>query len=135
MEKIKSKKKLILYGASGLGVNMLNIIVGSYLCSALLVGGFESHIESWTYLSKDLVIAGGVTIVCTLAAGFIGEVKAIGGFLLGNIIVGLFLALYMSNAGGLWDNSKKYIEAGNNGGKGSVDFAKKVIECVNIINS
>ena len=57
MKKIKSKKGLILYGCSGLGVNMLNIMVGSYLCSALLVGGFEEHIESWTYLNKDLVVA------------------------------------------------------------------------------
>ena len=58
MQKLKSKKSLILYGCSGLGVNMLNIIVGSYLCSALLVGGFKEHIESWTYLNKDLVVAG-----------------------------------------------------------------------------
>ena len=57
MEKIKSKKKLILYGCSGIGVNMLNIIVGSYLCSALLIGGFDKHIESWTYLNRDLVVA------------------------------------------------------------------------------
>ena len=57
MEKIKSKKGLILYGCSGLGVNMLNIIVGTYLCSALLTGGFKDHIESWTYLNKDLVVA------------------------------------------------------------------------------
>lgn len=55
---IKSKKKLMLYGCSGLGVNMLNLMVGSYLCSALLVGGFDEHIESWTYLNKDLVVAG-----------------------------------------------------------------------------
>ena len=58
MKKITSKKKLVLYACSGLGVNMLNIIVGSYLCSALLVGGFEKHVENWTYLNKDLVIAG-----------------------------------------------------------------------------
>ena len=58
MRKITSKKSLILYACSGLGVNMLNIIVGSYLCSALLVGGFEKHIENWTYLNKDLVVAG-----------------------------------------------------------------------------
>ena len=37
---------------------MLNIIVGSYLCSALLVGGFDKNVEHWTYLNKDLVIAG-----------------------------------------------------------------------------
>ncbi len=58
MEKIRSKKKLFLYGCSGMGVNMLNLIVGSYLCSALLTGGFDEHIESWTYLNKNLVVAG-----------------------------------------------------------------------------
>ena len=52
------KGKLILYACSGLGVNMLSIIVGSYLCSALLVGGFEKNVERWTYLNKDLVVAG-----------------------------------------------------------------------------
>ncbi len=58
MRKITKKSSLILYACSGLGVNMLNMIVGSYLCSALLVGGFEKHVENWTYLNKDLVIAG-----------------------------------------------------------------------------
>lgn len=58
MTKITSKGKLVLYGCSGIGVNMLNIIVGSYLCSALLTGGFDKDIEFWTYLNKDLVIAG-----------------------------------------------------------------------------
>lgn len=55
--KITDKKKLLLYGCSGLGVNMLNLIMGSYLCSALLTGGFVDHIESWTYLNTDLVVA------------------------------------------------------------------------------
>ena len=48
MQKIIGKKKLFLYGCSGLGVNMMNIIVGSYLCSALMTGGFVKDIESWT---------------------------------------------------------------------------------------
>lgn len=68
---------------------------------------------------KELVPAGLVTIIATIVVGFIGGVQAIGGFLCGNIVSGLLLALFMSNAGGLWDNSKKYIESGNNGGKGS----------------
>ncbi len=68
---------------------------------------------------RELIPAGLVAIVSTLAVGFIGGVDAIGGFLLGNIVSGLLLALFMSNAGGLWDNSKKYVEAGNEGGKGS----------------
>ena len=68
---------------------------------------------------KELIPAGLMSILATVAVGFIGGPKAVGGFLLGNIVSGLLLALFMSNAGGLWDNSKKYVEAGNEGGKGS----------------
>ena len=68
---------------------------------------------------KELIPAGLMAIISTLVVGFIGGVNATGGFLTGNIISGLVFALYMSNAGGTWDNAKKYIEAGNNGGKGS----------------
>ena len=58
MKKITKRSSLILYACSGLGVNMLGIIVGSYLCSALLVGGFETNAENWTYLNRDIVVAG-----------------------------------------------------------------------------
>ncbi len=68
---------------------------------------------------KELVPAGLFAILITIAVGFIAGVQAIGGFLTGNIVSGLLLALFMSNSGGLWDNGKKYVEAGNNGGKGS----------------
>ena len=68
---------------------------------------------------RELVPAGLVAIAATLLVGFIGGVQAIGGYLTGNIISGLLLALLMSNAGGLWDNAKKYIESGHFGGKGS----------------
>ena len=68
---------------------------------------------------KELIPAGLVAIVTTLAVGFLGGVNAISGYLTGNISCGLLLALLMSNAGGLWDNAKKFIEAGNSGGKGS----------------
>jgi K(+)-stimulated pyrophosphate-energized sodium pump len=68
---------------------------------------------------KELIPAGLVTIIVTLVVGFIGGIKAIGGFLAGNIMSGLLLALLMANAGGMWDNAKKFIEAGNFGGKGS----------------
>lgn len=68
---------------------------------------------------KELIPAGLMAIIATLVVGFIGGVQAIGGFLTGNIVSGLLLALFMSNAGGLWDNSKKYIESGHHGGKGS----------------
>ncbi|HIZ22363.1 MAG TPA: sodium-translocating pyrophosphatase [Candidatus Blautia faecigallinarum] len=76
---------------------------------------------------KELISAGLMTIISTLIVGFIGGPKAIGGFLLGNITSGLLLALFMSNAGGLWDNAKKYVEAGNEGGKGSKAHKAAVI--------
>jgi K(+)-stimulated pyrophosphate-energized sodium pump len=68
---------------------------------------------------RELIPAGLVAIGMTLLVGFIGGVKATGGYLCGNIVTGLMLALFMSNAGGLWDNAKKYVESGHVGGKGS----------------
>ena len=68
---------------------------------------------------RELIPAGLMAIIATLIVGFIGGPHTICGCLMGNITSGLLLALFMSNAGGLWDNSKKYIEAGNEGGKGS----------------
>lgn len=58
MKKLTKRSQMLLYGCAGIGVNMLNIIVGSYLCSALLTGGFHEHVENWTYLNKNLVVAG-----------------------------------------------------------------------------
>ena len=60
-----------------------------------------------------------MAIGVTLLVGFIGGVTAIAGYLAGNIMSGVLLALLMSNAGGMWDNAKKYVEAGHFGGKGS----------------
>ncbi len=76
---------------------------------------------------RELIPAGLMTILVTILVGVIGGAKAVGGFLLGNIVSGLLLALFMSNAGGLWDNSKKYVEAGNEGGKGSKAHKAAVI--------
>ena len=60
-----------------------------------------------------------IAVVLPLLVGFIMGPEALGGFLGGSILTGIVFALFMSNAGGLWDNAKKYIEAGNFGGKGS----------------
>jgi len=68
---------------------------------------------------KELIPAGLFAIIITIVVGLTGGVYAIGGFLTGNIVSGLILALFMSNSGGLWDNGKKYVEAGHHGGKGS----------------
>ena len=67
MKIIRGKGKLFLYAIAGLGVNMLNLIVGSYLCDALMVEGFEKQVESWTYLNKTLVVAGIWSIMIAVA--------------------------------------------------------------------
>ena len=76
---------------------------------------------------RELIPAGLAAILATILVGFIAGPSAIGGFLLGNIVSGLLIALLMSNAGGLWDNSKKYVESGHEGGKGSEAHKAAVI--------
>ena len=68
---------------------------------------------------RELMPASTVAIISTIVIGFVGGIKALGGFLAGAILSSLLLALLMSNAGGLWDNAKKLIESGKHGGKGS----------------
>ena len=77
MNKIKGRGKLILYAASGMGVNLLNTMVGSYLCSALLTGGFgEAAIPYQTFEQTNLVIPGafGLWAIMALAAKIIDGV-------------------------------------------------------------
>lgn len=60
MKLLKSKGKMFLYACSAIGVNLLNLMVGSFLCSALLVGGFGADaIANQTFEGRDLVVAGG----------------------------------------------------------------------------
>ena len=60
MKVIKGKGRMFLYACSAMGVNLLNLVMGSYLCSALLVGGFGTPeaIANQTFAGKDLVVAG-----------------------------------------------------------------------------
>ena len=55
--KLTKKWQLLIYGCAGIGINMMGMIVGTYLCSALLVGGFVDNVEHWTYANRDIVIA------------------------------------------------------------------------------
>lgn len=68
---------------------------------------------------KEMIVPGVAAVVIPLIVGFTMGAEALGGFLAGAIVSGVSLALMMANAGGAWDNAKKYIEAGNLGGKGS----------------
>jgi K(+)-stimulated pyrophosphate-energized sodium pump len=67
----------------------------------------------------SLVLPALLAVVVPLLVGFILGPEALGGFLGGSIFTGVIFALLMSNAGGLWDNAKKYIETGQFGGPGS----------------
>jgi K(+)-stimulated pyrophosphate-energized sodium pump len=67
---------------------------------------------------REMVLPGSLAIALPLAIGFVST-EALGGFLAGALVTGFLLAIFMANAGGAWDNAKKYIEAGNLGGKGS----------------
>jgi K(+)-stimulated pyrophosphate-energized sodium pump len=75
---------------------------------------------------REMLVPGGLAIVVPLALGFI-SVDALGGFLAGALVSGFALAIFMANSGGAWDNAKKYIEAGNHGGKGSEPHKAAVV--------
>ena len=68
---------------------------------------------------KEMVVPGIMAIVAPLAVGLILGPAALGGMLGGALSAGVLLAIMMANAGGAWDNAKKYIEEGHFGGKGS----------------
>lgn len=68
---------------------------------------------------KELLPIAVIAVLAPLVTGFILGVEALGAFLAGIILAGQLMAVFMSNAGGAWDNAKKYIEEGNFGGKGS----------------
>jgi K(+)-stimulated pyrophosphate-energized sodium pump len=75
---------------------------------------------------REMVIPGSLAVIFPLVIGFI-DVEALGGFLAGALVSGFLLAIYMANAGGAWDNAKKFIEAGAYGGKGSEAHKAAVI--------
>ena len=76
---------------------------------------------------KEMVLPGLLAIGTPVAVGFIGRPEMLGGLLAGVTVSGVMMALFMSNAGGAWDNAKKYIEAGAYGGKGSEAHTAAVI--------
>ena len=76
---------------------------------------------------REMVLPGLLAIIAPIVVGVILGAAALGGMLIGAIATGFLLAIMMANAGGAWDNAKKYIEAGNLGGKGSDAHAAAVV--------
>ena len=75
---------------------------------------------------KEMVLPGMIAIVVPVVVG-IYSVEALGGLLMGSIATGFLFAIMMANAGGAWDNAKKYIESGMFGGKGSDQHSAAVV--------
>jgi K(+)-stimulated pyrophosphate-energized sodium pump len=74
-----------------------------------------------------MLVPGVLAVVAPLAVGILLGTAALGGLLAGSLVTGVLMALFMSNAGGAWDNAKKYIEEGYHGGKGSESHRAAVV--------
>ncbi|MBW6411805.1 sodium-translocating pyrophosphatase [Clostridium weizhouense] len=76
---------------------------------------------------KEMILPGILAIAVPLIVGMLLGTEALGGLIGGGVVTGVMLAIMMSNSGGAWDNAKKYIETGINGGKGSVAHKAGVV--------
>ena len=74
---------------------------------------------STTAALHEMMLPGIMAVVVPVIVGVVLGVEALGGLLSGALVTGVLMAIFMSNAGGAWDNAKKYIETGHHGGKGS----------------
>ncbi|SHJ83842.1 sodium-translocating pyrophosphatase [Tepidibacter formicigenes] len=76
---------------------------------------------------KEMIIPGVLAVVSPIATGLLLGTEGLGGLLAGALVSGILMAIMMANAGGAWDNAKKYIEAGHHGGKGSEPHKAAVV--------
>ena len=76
---------------------------------------------------REMLMPGLLAVIAPVATGFALGVAGLGGLLVGSLVTGVLMALMMANAGGAWDNAKKYIEEGHLGGKGSEPHKAAVI--------
>ena len=82
---------------------------------------------STTAALHEMLLPGVMAVVVPLIVGIVLGVESLGGLLSGALVTGVLMAIFMSNAGGAWDNAKKYIETGHHGGKGSEAHKASVV--------
>ena len=98
----------------------------------ILTGEVEPDYERCVAIStkgaqREMVVPSLIAIVAPILTGVVFGVTGVVGLLIGGLSSGFVLAIFMANAGGAWDNAKKYIEAGNFGGKGSENHKAAVV--------
>lgn len=82
---------------------------------------------STTAALHEMLVPGLISVVVPIAMGLLLGTDALGGLLAGSLVTGVLMAIFMANAGGAWDNAKKYIESGIHGGKGSDSHKAAVV--------
>ena len=82
---------------------------------------------STTAALHEMLVPGVISVVVPIAMGILLGTDALGGLLAGALVTGVLMAIFMANAGGAWDNAKKYIESGTHGGKGSSSHKAAVV--------
>ncbi|WP_289086399.1 sodium/proton-translocating pyrophosphatase, partial [uncultured Spongiibacter sp.] len=93
--------------------------IGAFLMGLRMKSESLDEIEGAARVMRELATPGILAILAPIAVGFGLGVGALAGFLAGAIGSGTLMAVFLANAGGAWDNAKKYIEGGQHGGKGS----------------
>jgi K(+)-stimulated pyrophosphate-energized sodium pump len=98
----------------------------------LMEGKAEPDYESCVDIStrtaqREMILPGMTAVIVPIMVGLLLGPEALGGLLAGALVTGFLLAVMMANAGGAWDNAKKYIEAGHYGGKGSMPHKAAVV--------
>ena len=119
--------------AQAVGLNNINVL-DSRVCIGLFIGAmlpflFSAFTEKPDYKTcvsistkaalREMIVPGVLAVLAPLGIGLLLGAESLGGLLAGALVSGVMMAIFMSNSGGAWDNAKKYVEEGHNGGKGS----------------
>jgi K(+)-stimulated pyrophosphate-energized sodium pump len=119
-------------GLENINLTEPKVVVGLFLGGSIMEGTGKPDSERCVDIAtraalKEMILPGVTAVLAPVIVGFVLGKEALGGMLAGATLAGVFLALFMANAGGAWDNAKKYIEEGHFGGKGSEPHSAAVV--------